>query len=197
MVYILARAVRGGAAHGIASVLGTASGVALYVTLTALGLMAVFAAVPWLHVALRWAGVAFMWFLAADLARRAWRARVTPGTLNLTPQPDLPGPLWRSWAGGLALEASKPTTVYFYTAMLPQFLDATRGPLGPQIWVLGALAVLVNTTVYSALVGVVTAGRGRLSGVGPWLAWIYAGLAVVFAAYGAGFALSALGLWGP
>jgi threonine/homoserine/homoserine lactone efflux protein len=50
-------------------------------------------------------------------------------------------PLWRVFRQGAITNVLNPKVALFFLAFLPQFADASRGPLAPQILLLGCLFV--------------------------------------------------------
>lgn len=127
---------RAGAAAGV----GVGLGGLLHVTLAALGLSALLAAVPSALLALKIAGAAYLLWLAWN----AWRAGA----------PDLPAPvdlsparaMWR----GFLVNAFNPKVALFILAFLPQFTDPARGPIWQQIALLGVLFMLTGTIITAA-----------------------------------------------
>ncbi len=93
MIYLVSRSIAQGRKASLLPLLGVAAGFFGYLLLTCLGLAAVFTVVPTAYVALKWAGAAYLLWLA-------WQA-VRPGAAPLfAPRklpPDSPGGCSR-WA---------------------------------------------------------------------------------------------------
>lgn len=64
MVYLVSRSISQGRAAGLVSLLGTAVGFLVYMTLANVGLAVVFVAVPWLYIGLKAVGAAYLAHLA-------------------------------------------------------------------------------------------------------------------------------------
>jgi threonine/homoserine/homoserine lactone efflux protein len=128
------------------------SGVLVYMLCAALGLTALLVAVPLAYEALKWAGAAYLLYLA-------WSA-VRPGARSvLQPRDDLPvdGPA-RLFAMGLLTNLLNPKVAVLYLSLLPQFVDTARGQVLLQGVTLGLTQIAVSFSVNLALV--FTAGTG-------------------------------------
>ena len=115
LLYLISRTLAQGRAAGLVSLAGTTTGFVVHILAAAFGLSAVFVAVPVAYDALRWAGAAYLLWLAWDavrtpangVVRRSVRAApsarcgagaaVPDGAFHKHPQPEgravLPGPL--------------------------------------------------------------------------------------------------------
>jgi threonine/homoserine/homoserine lactone efflux protein len=101
MIYLVSRSIAQGPKAGMVSLLGVAAGFFGYLLLTCLGLAAVFVAVPPAYAALKWAGAAYLLWLA-------WQA-VRPGAATLFEPRDLPhDPPGRLFAMGLLTNLLNP-----------------------------------------------------------------------------------------
>ena len=69
LLYLISRTLAQGRAAGLVSMAGTTTGFAVHILAAALGLSAVFVAVPVAYDALRWAGAAYLLWLAWDSVR--------------------------------------------------------------------------------------------------------------------------------
>jgi homoserine/homoserine lactone efflux protein len=155
------------------TVAGTTSGNALLLTAVAFGLNWVLSHAVYLFELLRWAGAAYLIWLGIQAWRHA--GRVNPVAVGGHVQ----------FLRGFLVALSNPKTIAFFTAFLPQFVDATR-PATLQLTVMCAVTVVlagVSDTCWAVASGLGQAwfmrpGRakflGRLSGVtlmggGLWL----------------------------
>ncbi|MGL4974894.1 MAG: LysE family translocator, partial [Bosea sp. (in: a-proteobacteria)] len=93
--------------------------------------------VPYASQVLRWAGVAYLFWLAYE----AWR-----GTNDVS-EGEMAPSFWR----GLTVNLLNPKAAMFYVAVLPLFLQPADVGLGPQLW-LTALYVTIATAVHTGLV---------------------------------------------
>ncbi len=178
LLYLVSRTLCQGRRAGIVSLAGTSLGFVFHVFAAAFGLSAIFLTVPLLYDAVRYAGAAYLLWLAWDALRPGGRGVFAPRVL---PQ-DAPGRLFRM---GLVTSVLNPKVAMFYLALFPQFIDATRGSVFLQGLVLGLLQIVIN--VASDLVFVLAAGaitgwlarRPIWSAVQRWvLGVVLAGIAV-------------------
>jgi threonine/homoserine/homoserine lactone efflux protein len=139
LVYIVGRSLTQGRAAGIVSTLGVATGCLVHVAAAALGLSALLLALPHAYDLVRWAGALYLLVLGV----RALRAR-SPGLALAAPAPV---PLGRVFAQGALTNVLNPKVALFFLAFLPQFADPSRGPLAPQLLLLGILFDVNGTLV--------------------------------------------------
>ena len=120
-MYLISRTLCQGRAAGIVSLAGTTTGLLFYAMAAAFGLTAVFVAVPVLFDIVRWAGAAYLLWLAWDAVR-------PQGNGGLFARRDLPpvapGKLFRT---GVLTSILNPKVALFYLALFPQFVDPSRG----------------------------------------------------------------------
>ena len=138
---------------GVAAVAGVALGLATVGFAAALGLAAAINASTLMFEALRWAGVAYLLWLAWDGWQDADQivSTVTGGT-SLT----------RYFRRGLITNLLNPKAAVFYVAMLPGFV-APDAPVLPQTLVLSASFVAIATTIHLAIVMLAGAARPLLA----------------------------------
>ena len=151
MLYLVSRSLTQGRRAGLISLAGTAAGFLVYLTLAAAGLATVFVAVPAAYTALRFAGAAYLLWLA-------WQA-VRPGGLSVFAPAPLPDdPPRRLFTMGLVTNLLNPKIAVLYVSLLPQFIDPDRGSVALQTVVLGAtqasIAVLGNGLIVLGAGGV-------------------------------------------
>ncbi|GAA4385715.1 LysE family translocator [Actinomadura verrucosospora] len=152
-LYITARSVGEGRRAGIASALGVETGTLVHIAAAAGGLSAIVAASATAFGFLRYAGAAYLVYLAY----RALRGRHDAG------EPDLePRPLHRVYLDGVLVNVLNPKVVLFFLAFLPQFVDQDAGAVPLQIAVMGAATALIGLA--ADIVYAVAAGS-----IGTWL----------------------------
>jgi len=139
LLYILGRAVGQGRGAGVVSALGIGAGCLVHVLLAALGLSALLLALPHAYDLVRWAGAAYLVFLGV----KALRSRAA--ALEVTALPPLP--LRHVFLQGALTNVLNPKVALFFLAFLPQFADQARGPLAPQLLLLGAIFAFNGTWV--------------------------------------------------
>ncbi|MEV3922334.1 LysE family translocator [Actinomadura coerulea] len=152
-LYITTRSVGEGRRAGIASALGVETGTLVHIAAAAGGLSAVVAASATAFGFLRYAGAAYLIYLAY----RALRGRRDPGAPDLEPRP-----LHRVYLDGVLVNVLNPKVVLFFLAFLPQFVDQDAGAVPLQIAVMGFVTALLGLA--GDLVYAVAAGS-----IGAWL----------------------------
>lgn len=177
MVLATACGVQGGPKAGAAAGFGAGTGVLWHVGLAAAGVSALIAAHPGALDALRWAGAAYLVFLAW----RAWNAGAEgPGAGHAS--------LWRAWRKGVLTNMLNPKPVLFVLAFLPQFVVASGPPIWQQIVMLGLMFAFTGTLVtmgYGIVAGYAGQALARRMGIVNRLAAVlFAGLAVRLVAEG-------------
>ncbi len=141
MVYLISRSIAQGRMAGTISLMGVAMGFVFYMFAAAFGLTALLLAVPFAYDAIRWAGAAYLLYLA-------WNA-VKPGARSLLePRTDLSidGPV-RLFAMGFLTNLLNPKIAVLYLSLLPQFIDPASGHVLAQSITLGLTQIAVSVTV--------------------------------------------------
>jgi threonine/homoserine/homoserine lactone efflux protein len=144
----------------------------VHVTLAGLGLGALVARYPVAFDVIRWAGAAYLLWLAwrtLTAVRGGERPAVAPA---------------RAFRDGLLVNLTNPKVILFILAFVPQFVDSAR-PVLAQFLIFGAVLSLggfvVNGLVgtFSGGIGRVLAGSGRGARAFRWLtAGVFGALAV-------------------
>lgn len=174
MMFCLGQGLRAGARPAVAASAGIAAGGLVHVTLAGLGLGAAVAALPWVFDAIRWAGVAYLVWLAIHVLRHPPQAGDAPAVRPA-----------RAFRDGMVVNLTNPKVILFVLAFVPQFIDPGRGGVLGQFLILGLL-IAGGGFVVNTLVGVFAGGLGRRlatspafsRGIGYACAAIFAGLAL-------------------
>lgn len=170
-----------GRGPGLAAVAGTAVGLAAWMLAAVVGLTALLAEWPVVYQAVRWAGVAYLFWLAWEALRGDTTA---PGDAEIIADARRRALFVR----GLTANLLNPKAAVFYTAVLPAFIRPEAGSAVAQGLTLGAIQVLIATAVHAAIVlGADRAGQpllARLEGrtvrivmaagialIAVWVAW--------------------------
>lgn len=176
MTTLAALAIAYGRGAGLAAVAGVALGLALTGVGAALGLAVIVMEAPAIYEALRYAGAAFLLFLAWE----AWRDADAPAEAAGA------DPRWRAlFLRGLLTNLINPKAFMFYVAILPGFVrPAVDGSvMGPTL-ALVVIYVTIATLIHAAIVlaaarlGTALVGGGQLVSVRRGLAVLLAGVAV-------------------
>lgn len=149
MMFCLAQGMRGGPRPAVAASAGISTGSMVNVALAGLGLGALVAALPGLFEAIRWAGIAYLLWLAL----RTLRAPLgTAGAPAVRPA--------RAFRDGFLVNISNPKVILFILAFIPQFVDPARGAILGQFLIFGSV-IAIGGFVINAAVGLGAGGLGR------------------------------------
>jgi threonine/homoserine/homoserine lactone efflux protein len=152
MIYLISRSISQGSVAGLISLGGVALGFIFYMLCAAFGITALVLAVPYAYDALRFAGAAYLLWLA-------WQA-VRPGGQSPFKVHKLPadGPR-KLFAMGFLTNLLNPKIAMLYLSLLPQFIDPTQGSVLAQSIALGATQIAISISV-NALIAV---GAGSIA----------------------------------
>lgn len=128
-VFISASGISGGPKMGMAAAIGVNLGIIVHVAMAAAGLSALLLAWPLAYDAIRYAGAAYLLWLAVG----AWRS-----TGDLA-EGRAPASAWRALRRGFVTNVLNPKTALFIFAFIPQFTDPSIGPIWMQILILGTI----------------------------------------------------------
>ena len=142
-LFVLAQAAQQGVKAGFLVTLGLCGGLVVHTTAVTFGLAAVFAASATAFTVLKFAGAAYLLFLAWQ----SFRAGAQTGPANKVDQLS-PGKLFRR---GIIMNVTNPKVSIFFLAFLPQFVDPRRGPLAVQFLLLGCLFIVATILVFGAV----------------------------------------------
>jgi threonine/homoserine/homoserine lactone efflux protein len=177
MLLIASRSVSQGRSAGFASLAGILAGTYCHALAAAFGLFQLFILVPLAYDAVRYAGAAYLLYLA-------WQALCANGVV-----PSRQAPVARISAAiifrqGLITNLLNPKMALFVLALFPQFASPEKGSFAVQFLILATVLNLIGLTVNSLVI--LTASRigSALSGKSRFrrasqilLASVFAGLA--------------------
>lgn len=140
MIYLISRSITQGRMAGLISLGGVALGFVFYMLCAAFGITAFVFAVPYAYDALRFAGAAYLLWLA-------WQA-VKPGGQSPFQVKTLPkdSPA-RLFTMGFVTNLLNPKIAILYLSLLPQFIDPAKGSVLFQSIALGFTQIAVSVTV--------------------------------------------------
>ena len=152
MLYLISRSLCQGWRAGLMSWAGVVLGFTVHMGSAALGLTALFMAVPLGYEVLKFAGVCYLLWMA-------WQA-VKPGASSPFEARDLPDESPRRlFTMGLLTSILNPKVAIFYLSVLPQFISPEQGSVLAQSFTLGFTQVLIGATVNLS----VTLGAARIA----------------------------------
>jgi threonine/homoserine/homoserine lactone efflux protein len=178
MIYLISRSITQGPAAGIVSLGGVALGFVFYMLCAAFGITALLFAVPYAYDALRFAGAAYLLWMAWQALRPGGRSPFQVKQLQV----DGPRKLF---AMGFVTNLLNPKIAMLYLALLPQFIDPAVGSVLTQSLALGAIQIVISVSV-NAMIALAAGSIAVFLGTRPsWLLvqrWlmgtVLAGLAV-------------------
>ena len=154
VLYVVTRSVAQGRRAGLISVLGVHVGSVVHVAAAALGLSALLASSATAFGVVKVLGAGYLiWLGARKLLRRE----------DVTVEDVAPVSQRRLFTQGIVVNVLNPKTAIFFLAFLPQFVNPARGPVAPQILVLGVSFIvlgMLSDGAYALLAGAL-AGRLR------------------------------------
>ena len=154
MLLIASRSIGQGRASGFATLAGIQAGTYCHALAAALGLSQLFLVVPVAYDIVRYAGAAYLLYLA-------WQAFRSTGTTFTPTSGGRHYPIGVVFRQGLLTNLLNPKMALFVLALFPQFVDPAAGSVALQILllatVLNAIGILVNGAVILA-----ASGLGRL-----------------------------------
>jgi len=150
MTFVIASAARGGRRDGVIASLGIGAGALVHVLAAAAGLSAILASSQALFDLIKYAGAAYLVWIAFTLVRGDRSDHAAEGM-----QPASTG--WRLFRAAMLVNILNPKIAVFFLAFLPQFVDPTAAVPAAQILFLGLwfdfAGTLVNIAVALAAAG--------------------------------------------
>jgi threonine/homoserine/homoserine lactone efflux protein len=153
LLFCFGQGLRAGRKAGIAASLGIATGSFIHTLLAGLGLAVLIASHPVAFEIIRWAGVAYLVWLAVGALRQPLG--------NLQPAAVTQGGIFNAWRAGIVVCLLNPKVAIFVLSFLPQFVDPAKGSTFMQFMILGAI-FNIGGTVVNALVGSFAGSLGHL-----------------------------------
>jgi len=171
MMFTIASGAAGGPRVGVAAAVGISLGVITHVAIAVAGVAALILAYPSAYEMIRWAGVAYLVFLAVQM----WRADPTIEEVSGS------AAVWRALRRGFLTNILNPKVALFVLAFLPQFTDPANGPIWQQIIWLGIFLVTAGfffDAAYGVFAGYLATRIRRSAGIMNKLAaLVFGGLA--------------------
>ncbi|NNJ93290.1 MAG: LysE family translocator [Halobacteria archaeon] len=157
-LFVLTQSALYGRMAGLTVTLGLCTGLIVHTAAVALGVAALIKASPLAFSLLKYAGAAYLLYLA-------WLAlRAGPDALSTrrTAQPDG----WQLYRRGIIMNVTNPKVTLFFLALLPQFADPARSALWLQIVLLG-IVFMLSTLLVFGLVAFLAGSIGQWFGRSP------------------------------
>ena len=141
MLYLISRSICQGRTAGVTSLAGVVLGFFVHMLAASLGLTALFMAVPMAFEALKWAGAAYLLWMAWQALRPGG---ASPFEQTTTLPPESPRKLF---AMGLFTSILNPKVAIFYLSIFPQFVSAEHGSVFWQSVTLGMVQIATSFSV--------------------------------------------------
>ena len=154
MLLIASRSVSQGRASGFATLAGIQVGTYCHALAAALGLSQLFLVVPVAYDVVRYAGAAYLLYLA-------WQAFRSSGTTFAPTTAIRRYPIGAVFRQGLLTNLLNPKMALFVLALFPQFVDPGAGSVVAQMLLLATLLNLIGILVNGAVI-LTASGFGRL-----------------------------------
>lgn len=160
-IFVLTQSVLRGRTAGLLVTLGLCTGLLVHTTAGALGVAAIFQASALAFTVLKFAGAAYLLYLA-------WLSFRSPVQEKPVEEQEKPGVQQESltaaqlYRRGIIMNITNPKVSIFFLAFLPQFADPARGSLTLQMLLLGVVFIISTVLVF----GGVALAAGSL---GEWL----------------------------
>lgn len=153
MVYVVSRSVCQGRRAGLVSIGGVGLAFIVYMLAAALGITSLLMAVPFAYDTLRFAGAAYLGWLAWQALRPGGRS---PFAVQQLPV-DSPR---RLFAMGFMTNLLNPKAALLYLSLLPQFIDPAAGSVFAQAVILGSVQIAISLSVN----GMIAMAAGSIAG---------------------------------
>jgi len=143
-IFVLTQSALYGKRPGIIITLGLCTGLIAHTTAVALGVAAIFLVSASAFTVLKLIGAGYLLYLA-------WQAwKVSASSLDDSLETTLPsvGALYRR---GIIMNLSNPKIAVFFLAFLPQFADPAIGNMTFQLFILGAIFILVSLIIFCTI----------------------------------------------
>ena len=144
LLYLASRSICQGRAAGFASLAGVCTGMFIYMLATAAGLSAIFKAVPLVYDVIRFAGAAYLLWLAYKI--------ISARSLALAPAELLPENKAKLYRYGLLTCLLNPKIVITYGALLPQFVNHASDHVLIQTVTLGLVQIVSAASAHSLVI---------------------------------------------
>lgn len=144
MAYLMSRTICQGRRAGVVSLAGTTCGFTVYMLASACGLSALLFAVPLAFDVVKYAGAAYLLWMAWNALKPGVALGVEPAALAAASDAEL-------FRMALLTSLLNPKVAMFYIALLPQFIDSAHGSVLAQSIALGFIQIVICVAVDFAL----------------------------------------------
>lgn len=167
LLLTVTRTLQGGARAGVAAALGINAGCVVHTFAAAFGLAALMAVSATAFTLVKWAGAAYLLWLAIGMWRAAWRGAAAADVATRA----APRSWWNDFRLGLITNVLNPKVALFFLAFLPQFIAPGTAHKTLAFIGLGAVFIVQSTLFLLAVVALAAQLRRWPASpcVGRWL----------------------------
>ena len=181
VIYTLALGLGQGRRAAVWAALGCTFGIVPHLLAATLGLAAILHTSALLFQIVKFAGVAYLMYLA-------WQALREGGALAIDGRRER-GPMWHIARRGALINILNPKLSIFFLALLPPFLSGNPATATVEMLLLGAVFMIMTFAVF-VLYGIFAAGaRDAILSSKRAMRWLSRGFAAAFAGLGLRLAL--------
>lgn len=155
-LFVLMQSATHGQRAGMFIVLGLCAGLVVHTSAVAFGLAALFAASAPAFTLLKFIGAAYLAFLA-------WQAFRTPAT-SITGEGNPQADRRHMFLRGMIMNLTNPKVIFFFLALLPQFVQADRGSVTLQLFALGCIFILATLLAFGSIISLAALVSKHLNG---------------------------------
>ena len=181
VVYTLAIGLGQGRHAAFWAALGCTFGIVPHLAAAILGLAAILHTSALLFMAVKFAGVAYLLWLA-------WQVLHTGGALAISPSEGKPQP-WAITRRGALINILNPKLSIFFLALLPPFLSGDPQTANGEMALLGAVFMIMTFVVFVTYGVFAAAARDAVLSSEGAMRWLNRSFAAIFAALGLRLAL--------
>lgn len=142
---VVSQSLTRGPSAGVRATTGVLAANAIYFAFSASGLVALHSLSAEAFSIVKWGGAAYLLWLAVTMILRSFRSPVFPSPLEAR---GVGYPFLR----GFLTQGANPNLLVYFTAILPQFVDADH-PVAPQVALLAGSSFVIEFSVLSAYSG--------------------------------------------
>lgn len=142
-IFVLTQSLLHGRFAGLIVTVGLTSGILIHTAAVSMGVAALLAASPLLFNALKFAGAAYLLYLAWG----AWHASAIDKAASDAPKLSTA----KLFVRGFIMNVTNPKVTIFFLAFLPQFINPARGSVAMQIVLLGAVFIVATLLIFGGI----------------------------------------------
>lgn len=144
IMYVLSTSLAKGKQFGIATAIGLSSGLLFHTTLLAFGISTLIVAIPWLFIAIKVFGTAYLLRIIYLL----YKAPIEPITVEVDKTLISRSNVFQQVQQGLIMNILNPKIMLFFLSLFPSFLHPELGNIKMQVYTLGSIFMLQAFLVF-------------------------------------------------